>query len=122
MKLKKATYLSLILLTSFLVSVSLNIAFGYHLGVSRSLSLRQQTVSTSDNSDQNISNAFNFVKTESETENDLEDAFMCQTFLVPGLFSFFNSNDAQHGIPAAGENTVSPEPNPIYIAVRNFRI
>lgn len=122
MKLKKATYLSLILLTSFLVSVSLNIAFSYHLGASRSLSLRQQTVSTSDNGSQNINNAFNFVKTESETENDFEDAFMGQAFLVPSLFSFFNSNDAQQRVPAAGENTVSTEPNPIYIAVRNFRI
>jgi len=122
MKLKKATYLSLILLTSFLVSVSLNIAFSYHLGASRSLSLRQQTVSTSDNGEQNINTAFNFVKTESETENDLEDAFVGQTFLVPTLFSFFNPTEAQHRVPVAGESVVSPAPNPIYIAVRNFRI
>jgi hypothetical protein len=124
MNTKKATYLSLFLLTSFLVSVTLNLVFTYQLGTARSHSLKQQTVSPSDNEGQNINNGFNnLVKTESETENDLEDAFTVQAFIIPTLYAFFTATeDAPQWTSVPSGSIGFAEPNPIYIAVRNFRI
>ncbi|MBS1634549.1 MAG: hypothetical protein JST26_01415 [Bacteroidetes bacterium] len=122
MKFKKATYLSILLLSSFLLSVSLNIAFGFYSNpLDGSLSMKHQTVSSSDNG-LNISSSFNNAKaTESENESDFEDAFTIQEFIIPFIFSFAQIEEIQP-LTVANTEVSLAEANPIYISVHNFRI
>ena len=122
MKLKKVTYLSFVLLIGFLLSLSFNIAFSFYNNSSEAaLSHKHQSVSNTDDGINISGNLNNTKATESENENDFEDAFTSQEFIIPLIFSFTPVEELYHHTIEQSEVSFA-EANPIYISVRNFRI
>lgn len=120
MRIKKATYLSIVLLSCFLLSTSLGVINSFVIPfTSQTASLRPKFVSPTD--DISASNSFNVVKTENENENDYEDAFNMQEFVLPVVFSF-SCIELSHPVACQPGDVLVKESNPIYIAIHNFRI
>lgn len=120
MRIKKATYLSLVLLSCFLLSTALGVINSYIIpATSQTASLKPKFISPSE--DLGDSNSFNVVKTENENENDYEGAFNIQEFVLPVVFSF-SCIELSHPVTCQPGDVLVKESNPIYIAVHNFRI
>ena len=118
MKLNKPTYFSLLFLLCFLASFSANIFRNFNTFPSKSnLKISKGiTVSTKEETGA-TSNDFLFEENENETEND----FLVQAFLLPFFVAYFRNSEIKSHNPLS--NSLSENiTNPIYIAVCNFRI
>ncbi len=114
----KSTYLTFFFLFCFLASFSANTIRNFYTSTSLSNLKQTKSISVSSKEERSVLNAdFLFEKNENETEDD----FHAQSFLLPFFISFFQYEVLQTKSFSAkpiAENLSSP----IYIAVCNFRI
>lgn len=119
MKLNKATYFAFFFLFCFLASFSADMYRNIHtsesskphLKHSKSLSVSSKETTFS------INNEFLFEETENETEND----FQAQSFLLPFFISYFQY-ETLSPIVLFAKPLAENLSNPIYISICNFRI
>ena len=119
MKLSKTTYFSIFFLLCFLASFSANTYVNIKASsVSKSSVNHSKTISVSAKENNAASdNEFLFEENENNTEND----FQAQVFLLPFFVSFFQYEVVKPTFCSVISLTEKLS-NPIYIEVCNFRI
>ena len=118
MRLNKSTYFSIFFLFCFLASFSCNAFQNFNIKSSKvALSKSNSTILSAKEDINTGSNSLLLEKNENESENDFE----AQSFLLPFFISFFQYEILK---PQAISQLAFAEKlsNPIYIAVCSFRI
>jgi hypothetical protein len=118
MKLSKSTYFAFFFLFCFLAAFSANTFKNLNTTNSKIHLTHTKAISFSAKEDNAaLDNDFLFEENENESEND----FIAQVFLLPFFVSFFQYEVLQPTTTSATP-VVEKLANPIYIAVCNFRI
>jgi len=118
MKLSKSTYFAFFFLFCFLASFSASTYKNINISVSKSSVKHSKIISISPKEEgASLDNEFLFEETENETEND----FQAQSFLLPFFVTYFQYEKVK---PVAYTTSTIAEKlsNPIYISICNFRI
>ena len=118
MKLSKSTYFAFFFLLCFLASFSASTYRNINTSVSKFSVKHSKTISLSSKEEgASLDNEFLFEENENETEND----FQAQSFLLPFFVTYFQYEKIQ---PIAFISSPIAEKlsNPIYISICNFRI
>ncbi len=117
MKLSKTAYLSFFFLFCFLASFGANTIRNFNSSASHSKLIHSKLVSVSSKEEStSANNDFLLEKTENETEND----FQAQSFILPFFITYFQYETLQ---PITFAKPLAEKlSNPIYISVCNFRI
>lgn len=117
MKFNKATYLSFFFLLCFVCSFGVCSIQNFNTSKSKLPSIEKSlSVSKKEN---NASNGTDFLLEENEKET--ESNFEAQAFILPFLFSFFQTELYLQKYITAKSPAVVVQ-NPIYVSVHNFRI
>jgi len=118
MKLSKSTYFAFFFLFCFLASFSASTYRNLNNTIPKTSIKHSKTITVSSQEEStSVDNEFLFEETENETEND----FQAQSFILPFFVTYFQYEklDSVTFI----ENPVAEKlSNPIYISVCNFRI
>ncbi|MBI3518474.1 MAG: hypothetical protein HY062_03845 [Bacteroidetes bacterium] len=119
MRLSKPTYFSIFFLLCFLASFGANTYRNINISFTSKSNINHSKTASFSAQENNTAadNEFLFEENENTTEND----FQAQVFLLPFFVSYFQYEVVK---PAFCSVTPITEKlsNPIYIAVRNFRI
>lgn len=118
MKFNRATYFSLFFLMSFLVSFGTNTYKNIQTSVSK-IDLTHKGLTSFSNKETLSSSNLEFLY--EENENETENDFHIQSFILPFFISYFQYEVLQPVIFSA-KPLAEKLANPIYISVRNFRL
>ncbi len=118
MKLSKSTYFAFFFLLCFLASFSASTYKNINTSISKTTLKHSKTTSVSSkDEDSKLDNEFLFEENENEAEND----FQAQSFILPFFISYFQYEILQP-IAFSEKPLAEKLSNPIYISVCNFRI
>ncbi len=119
MKKQKAIYTSIFFLCCFITSFGVNTFYNLNTSVSKINNFKfSKAISISSKDETKASNLeVLFEETEDETEND----FALQAFLLPFFLAYFQFA-VTHTKPVTCSYYKVSQTNPIYLEVRNFRI
>lgn len=118
MKLNKSTYFSLFFLFCFLASFSVSTFQSINTKATKHCSLTHHSHSYSQKEDNSSSNSDLLFE---ENENETEDGFEIQAFIIPYFVAYFFNEVYQPKVISA-KPLAEIYTNPIYLAVCNFRI
>lgn len=118
MKLSKSTYFAFFFLFCFLASFSANTYRSINTSVTK-FSIKHSKTITVSSKEENaaVDNEFLFEETENETEND----FQAQSFILPFFVTYFQY-EKLNAVTFVENSVAEKLSNPIYISVCNFRI
>lgn len=119
MKLNKTTYFSIFFLLCFLASFSTSTYQNFKSSNHKLTSKVNYKLTSFSSKEQSNDNNDNFLL--EEIEDEVEEDFQAEAVLLPFLISYFQLQVLQPKIFPA-QPFAEKATNPIYIAVRNFRI
>jgi hypothetical protein len=118
MKISKSTYFAFFFLFCFLAAFSASTYRNINTSISKSNVKHSKSISISSKEEgASLDNEFLFEENENEIEND----FQAQTFILPFFISYFQYEVLQP-IVFSEKPLAEKLSNPIYISVCNFRI